>query len=283
MTCPGLFEIAFPAVVLLLTVSCTCLNNPIAPAGGAEGAAELGEPVDVEFIASIDQTPQRYVKRLPKDFDPRRRHDVLIALHGRGSDRWQYAKHPRDECRGARAIAARYGMIFISPDYRGLTAGMNAAAEADMVQIIAMIRREHSVGKVFLTGGSMGGMSVLAFAAHHGELIDGVASANGRADLLFKEPDDPAAAPDALPRQLDTTGELAPEFTPEKFTMPVAFTLGGRDTMVPPDSVRRLYASLRDRGKRDVLIIDRPEGGHATDFPDTVASLTFVIEAAYGR
>ena len=30
----------------------------------------------------------------------------LIALHGHGSDRWQYIKDPRDECRVARDVAA---------------------------------------------------------------------------------------------------------------------------------------------------------------------------------
>ena len=61
--------------------------------------------------------------------------------------------------------------------------------------------------------------------------------------------------------------------------MPVAFTVGGKDTVVSPDSVRRLYAKLQQINKRDVLMIDRPDKGHATDYGDTVASLEFVIEA----
>ena len=55
---------------------------------------------------------------LPTDFDPTKQYDVIIALHGSGSTRTQYAYDTRDECRATRDVAANHDMIMICPDYR---------------------------------------------------------------------------------------------------------------------------------------------------------------------
>ena len=60
---------------------------------------------DVTLVADCDGTTQRYVVMLPQGFKTGRSHDVLIALHGHGSDRWQFVKDSRDECRAARDVA----------------------------------------------------------------------------------------------------------------------------------------------------------------------------------
>ena len=66
---------------------------------------------DMTFIASHDGTQQRYVRRLHAGFDATTACDALVALHGHGSDRWQFVKDPRDECRAARDAATEYGMV----------------------------------------------------------------------------------------------------------------------------------------------------------------------------
>ena len=63
--------------------------------------------------------------------------------------------------------------------------------------------------------------------------------------------------------------------------MPIAATVGGRDTSVPPDSVRRLMGVLQKQG-RPVLLIDRPEDGHSTNYEDTAAAVRFVVEKIRG-
>ena len=60
--------------------------------------------IDVVFTAACDGTEQRYVMLLPDRFNSGRPHDILVALHGHGSDRWQFARDPRDECRAARDV-----------------------------------------------------------------------------------------------------------------------------------------------------------------------------------
>ena len=107
------------------------------------------EPEDITFIATIDQTEQRYVRILPAEYSRDARHDVLIALHGHGSDRWQYIKEGRGECKSARDAATKHRMIFISPDYRARTSWMGPRAEADLVQIIADLKKQHTIGRVF--------------------------------------------------------------------------------------------------------------------------------------
>jgi LmbE family N-acetylglucosaminyl deacetylase len=61
--------------------------------------------------------------------------------------------------------------------------------------------------------------------------------------------------------------------------MPVGLTTGGRDALVPPDSVVRLAAILK-RLQPNVLLIHRPEGGHETNYADGKAVLDFVIAKA---
>jgi len=253
-------------------------------AAAPDASPALGEPTDVSFVAAVDGTTQYYVLRLPPGFDPAQEHHVLIALHGHGSDRQQYATVDRDECRAARDAAARYGMLFVAPDYRAKTSWMGPAAEADVVQIIGDLRRAYRVGKVFLVGGSMGGSSALTFAALHPELIAGVSSQNGTANHLeYRNFQDAIQASFGGPKAQipEEYKRRSAEYWPERLTMPVAMTVGGTDTSVPPDSVRRL-ANVLQQIDRTVLLIDRPQVGHSTDYADTTAALDFVICHALG-
>lgn len=237
---------------------------------------------DIAFTAKADGSEQRYVELLPPGFKAAEAHDVLLAFHGHGSDRWQFIRDARGECKGARDVAARFGMIFVSPDYRAKTSWMGPLAEADTVQLIAELRQRHRVGRVFLVGGSMGGTAVLTFAALHPDLIAGVCSLNGTANLVEYDKFQDAIAASfggTKVQVLDEYKKRSAELWPEKFTMPVAFTTGGRDTVVPPQSVLRLAEKLK-QAKRKVLLLHREDGGHATTFEDTVAAAEFVLREA---
>lgn len=250
----------------------------------AASAQELGPARDLSFTAAVDGTTQLYVERLPPEFDPAQTHHLLIALHGHGSDRWQYATAASGSPVAARAIALKYRMILICPDYRAKTSWMGPEAEADVVQLIALLRKEHNVGSVFLVGGSMGGSSVLTFTALHPDLVAGVCSCNGTANHLEYE-----RFQDAIRASFGGTKREIPleykkrsaEYFPEAFTMPVAITAGGKDTSVPADSVVRLAGILRRLGRK-VLLIFREQGGHSTTPEDAMAALEFVVRHALG-
>lgn len=237
---------------------------------------------DVVFTASLDGTEQRYVRILPAQFQPNQPHDVLIALHGHGSDRWQFVKQERGECKASRDFATKHGMIFVSPDYRATTSWMGPKAESDLVQIIGDIRKQYRIGRVFICGGSMGGTSALAFAVLRPQLIDGVAAMNGTANFLeYTQFQDAISASFGGPK-VAIPGEYkkrSAEYWPELLTMPVAMSTGGKDTLVPPHSCLRLESVLKQLN-RPVLLLHREQGGHDTNYEDSTAILEFMFQKA---
>ena len=67
---------------------------------------------DVAFVAKCDKTEQRYVLIYPEGFKGNQPHHLLVALHGHGSDRWQFARAAIDEAKAARDVAAARRMLF---------------------------------------------------------------------------------------------------------------------------------------------------------------------------
>jgi len=237
-------------------------------------------PADIAFTATLDQTEQRYILMLPQGYQPGEPRDLLIALHGHGADRWQFATHPRDECRATRDAAAEHGMILVSPDYRAKTSWMGPAAEADLLQIIGDLKKAYPIRHTILAGGSMGATSALTFTALHPDLIQGVVALNGTANHLEYEQFQEAIAESFGGTKQEVPEEYyrrSAEYFPLQFTMPVALTTGGQDTSVPPDSVTRLAAILQ---KLNPMLrhIHRPDVGHATNYEDTRDAIKFVLE-----
>ncbi|MCA9175666.1 MAG: alpha/beta fold hydrolase [Planctomycetales bacterium] len=238
---------------------------------------------DIAFVAEADGTQQRYVQQLPARFDAERPVDVLIALHGHGSDRWQFIRQSRAECRAVRDVASRAGMILISPDYRASTSWMGPLAEADTLQIITKLKRTYQVRHVVLCGASMGGSACLTFAALHPDLVDGVVSMNGTANHVEYQNFQDAIAASFGGSKADRPDEYrrrSAELWSHRLTMPTAFTVGGKDASVPPHSVLRLATTLqraKSSTRCSTKLLHRPEGGHSTTYEDAVAALDFVI------
>lgn len=243
---------------------------------------ETFPPEDITFTAICDGSEQRYVVLRPPGFQPDSPHDVLIALHGHGADRWQFIQSPRDECRACREFAAERKLLYISPDYRAKTSWMGPQAEADVVQLIASLRQRPAVRRVFLCGASMGGSASLTFAALHPELIAGVASMNGTANHLEYSQFQEAISQSFGGKKIDIPLEYkrrSAEYWPEALTMPIGLTTSGKDTLVPPDSVQRL-AGVLTQLQRDVLLIHRPETGHETNYADARRILEYMFDHA---
>lgn len=237
------------------------------------------EPMDVTFTAKLDQTEQRYVVVLPEGFEATSQHDVLVALHGHGSDRWQFVKDGRDECRAARDAAQKFHAIYVSPDYRAKTSWMGPAAEADLLQILSELKTKYRVAKVIVSGGSMGGTAALTFAALHPDQVDGVVSMNGTANLVEYRQFQDAIAVSFGGSKSDKPEEYrrrSAELQAKQLAMPIATTTGGQDKLVPPDSVLRLMESLRKQGRR-IHSRHRPDGGHDTKYADAMEAYEFVF------
>jgi dipeptidyl aminopeptidase/acylaminoacyl peptidase len=260
-----------------------CLANLLIVVVILRGALPLvhaAETEDVAFTANGDATEQRYVLVLPAEFDPKATTSVLIVLHGHGSDRWQFVKDERDECRAARDAAAAHRMIYVSPDYRARTSWMGPTAEADTLQIIDELKGRFRIGKVVISGGSMGGTAALTFAALHPDKVDGVVSMNGTANLVeYAQFQDAISASYGGSKQEkpDEYRKRSAELHADKLTMPIGITTGGLDTLVPPDSVLRMADALQKQNRK-LRLIHRPEGGHSTNYADAAAAFEFVLK-----
>lgn len=237
---------------------------------------------DIEFISEADGSAQRYIEVLPELWDSSQSYHAIIALHGHGSDRHQVPDDPRDECRAMRDIASQFGMILLSPDYRAPTSWMGPAAEQDMLQIIRELRGRRKIDRLFLCGGSMGGTSALIFTALHPSLVDGVCALNPTANMLEYDNFQDAIAESYGGAKQECPNEYrrrSPEFTPERFAMPLSITTGGLDTVVPPQSAMSLAAEAA-KFNQNVLLVHRPETGHLTNYKDAITALEFVISRA---
>ncbi len=259
----------------------TCI---VVLSGASFGGAELGPCQDVNFVADIDGATQKYVLRLPADFNNSQPHNLLVGLHGGLADRWQYAQATEwREIVATRDFAAEHGMILVSPDYRGKFCWMNLKAEADVVQIINDLRKQYKIDKVFVCGASMGGAACLTFAVLHPDMVDGVASMNGIANFLEYENDTVKEAFGGTRAQIPIEyKKRSAEYWPERLTMPVAFTASGRDELCPPQSIRR-FANVLKQMQQPVMLIYRETEGHRTSYEDAKAILEFVVESAKSK
>jgi pimeloyl-ACP methyl ester carboxylesterase len=264
----------FPTLKSIIASSCgfLFLSNPL----------HAKDPTDIRFLSKADATEQHYVELLPSGFDAAKPLDVIIALHGHGSDRWQFIKDQRAECKGLRDVAEKYGLLLVSPDYRAKTSWMGPVAEQDVVQILAELPHRHKVGRIFFAGGSMGGTGALIFGVLHPELIAGICALNPTANLLEYDKFQDAIAASYGGTKATAASQYkvrSPELWPEKLTMPLALTTGGLDQVVPPESTLRLAEALKKAGRK-VLSLHRPAGAHSTNYEDTIQALEFMLFSA---
>jgi predicted esterase len=240
---------------------------------------------DIVFTAACDGSQQHYMLLLPHSFEPGVPHDLLIALHGQGADRHQFMQRSRGETQATLEVAAAYALILVTPDYRAPASWMGPRAESDLTQIIGELKSRYRIRHLILSGASMGGTGALTYTALHPEIVDAVVAMNGTANLLEYDNYQPAistsfgGAKDHIPAEYK---RRSAEYWPERFTMPVALTIGGHDTTVPPDSVLRLAAILHNL-KTPVFLMHRPDGGHETNLADAKAALEFAVQVLAER
>ena len=273
------YRVAGSVLIVSLGLSTALAQNESFKIDGLDG------PREVEFTARVDGSRQRYVEFLPAGYASNRACSLLVFLHGHGSDCWQITRGSQwQEIQAVCEAAARHGLILISPDYRATTSWMGPLAEADLVQILEEQKQRHRLRRILLSGGSMGGTSVLIFTALHPELVHGVISLNGTANMM-----EFTGFPEAIAAsyggnkeaKADEYARRSPELAPGRFkALPIAFTAGGRDTVVPPQSVLRFSKELARQNPGQVLMLYREAEGHSTSAQDVMAALEFVIERA---
>ncbi len=229
---------------------------------------------------AFDDTEQQYFEYLPGNYDESKTTTLIVALHGHGSDLGQIFNGVHAEFNAVLDVAANHNAIVISPQYRGTTSWMGPAAEKDVEQIIVEQKEKRKIDRVLITGASMGGSSSLTFASLHPELVDAVVAMNGTANHLEYERFQDAISDSFGGSKIEIPMEYkkrSAEYFPEKFLgKTLAITLGSLDTVVEPDSARRLALVLKKIGG-DVLLIERENEGHRTGYSDARSALEYVF------
>lgn len=200
--------------------------------------------------------------------------DVAFYLHGHGGVPEQLFSHP---CLvGLPELATRAGVTLVAPNLRG-NAWMGPAAEADLLQLLAEVRREWRPRRLLLTGASMGGTSTLIFEGLHPEVFDGYLAFCGAADMREYAAfcrEHQGAIPvlghiaDAIAQSYGGSPDEQPEVYRQRsateqasrFVRPTIFVHGGNDAIIPVGPARRLAQSLA--GRAGIRYIEDPAGGH---------------------
>ncbi|MBR5757657.1 MAG: prolyl oligopeptidase family serine peptidase [Thermoguttaceae bacterium] len=240
-------------------------------------------PIEATFIefASDDGTKEFYYEYVPETFDPAKTSTLIVALHGHGSECGQVFNGVYNEFRATNDIAATHNAVVVSPNYGSITSWMGPEGERDLLLILEHQKSKRRYDRVVLSGGSMGASSTLTFVALHPELIDGAVSMNGTANHLeyenFQEAISESFGGSKSEIPLEYKKRSA-EYYPENFlNVPIAITLGSLDTVVPPDSARRLAETIRKIGGT-VLLIERGDIGHSTPYDESLQAFEFVFK-----
>ncbi len=245
-------------------------------------------PIDATLIEfeSEDGAKEFYYEYVPETFDPNKTTTLIVALHGHGSECGQIFTGAHNEFRATNDFAKTHNSVVISPNYGSITSWMGPEGERDLLSILEDQKSKRKYDRVVLSGASMGGSSTFTFAALHPELIDGAVSMNGTANHLEYE-----NFQDAISASFGGSKSEVPleykkrsaEYYPENFlNIPIAITLGSLDTVVQPDSARRLAETIRKIGGT-VLLIERADIGHLTPYDESWQAFEFVFKELDSR
>jgi dipeptidyl aminopeptidase/acylaminoacyl peptidase len=257
------------------------LENPI-----------TGGIVQHEFSSSLDASPQTF---LEKDFcqaAPNGERLVFIYLHGAKSHQEQgmTAGIYNGAFERWEAELASRSAVYICPEYRG-NSWMGPAAEADLQDILLLVRERYPVRRLILAGGSMGGTSALIFASRFPKAVDGV--------IALCPCTDPVEFFNSLPNHfLESYGLIesyggSPAKVPGVYSdrtsrnradvlasLPVAIVHGSADAIIGVEHSRGLVRQLLARGAR-CHYTEIPEGDHDAPVQVPLSELLdFVISSA---
>lgn len=231
------------------------------------GDAYPRETQRITFTSAFDGA-EDWALFLPGDS----RKSTIVYLHGSFSQADQIftRKDVRDFWL-TRIRNAHHGLL--SVNMRG-TSYMSPAATADLTELLDYCRAKLGCRRFVLLGGSGGASSAMAYAVLHPERVDGVV-AMGMCDIFARLDFARRSNNPVLQRLAKTVfaaygGDL--EERPELYrarsvlahvdhlTMPVVFTMGEADALIPVAEARKIAAAMQ--GKPNFVYYEVPGGNH---------------------
>ena len=189
------------------------------------------------YRSKVDDTLQPYRFFIPSSYDSSKQWPLVVALHGMGGDENSFF-NGYDE--GAiKRLAESRGYLVVCPKGRQPASMYLAAAEKDVIDVIAEMKREFSIDetRIYLTGHSMGGYGTWSIAVNHPDLFAALApfAGGGMPQVIVK---------------LRTIAHI-----------PWIVVHGDADPTVPVGESRRMVKAGQDLGI-EIKYIEVPGGNH---------------------
>ena len=186
------------------------------------------------YRSAIDQTLQPYRVFVPSSYDGGTPAPLVIALHGAGGDENDFLDGYRDS--PLKPGAERLRFLVVCPKGRAPNSGYRGAAERDVFDVLAEVRRDYRVDsrRIYLMGHSMGAFATWRLAAEHPDLFAALGTISGGGD----------------PGEADKLRNI-----------PQYVVHGALDQVVPVARSRIMVEALRKAGA-EVVYVELPGAGH---------------------
>jgi len=186
------------------------------------------------YRSTVDHSLQPYRLFVPVGYDGRRDFPLVVALHGAGGDENDFFdSYPEAPL---KPEAQRLGFLVVCPEGRGPTSGYRGAAEQDVFDVLAEVRRDYRIDprRIYLMGHSMGAYATWRLAAQHPGIfaaLGPMAGGGNPADILKLR------------------------------DVPQYVVHGAMDGTVPVAQSRAMVAAARHAGA-EVVYVELPKAGH---------------------
>jgi predicted esterase len=186
------------------------------------------------YRSQVDRTLQPYRLFVPDAYNDSRDFPLVVALHGSGGDENDFFDSYQEA--PMKPEAQRLGFLVVCPKGRNPTSGYRGAAEQDVFDVIAEVRRDYRVDprRIYLMGHSMGAFATWRLAAAHPDMFAALGPIAGGGD---------------------------PSEMTKLRRMPQYVVHGVLDVAVPVAQSRAMVAAARKVGA-PVVYIELPTAGH---------------------
>jgi predicted esterase len=186
------------------------------------------------YRSAVDRTLQPYRLFIPDAYNASGDFPLVVALHGSGGDENDFFDSYQES--PMKPEAQRLGFLVVCPKGRNPTSGYRGAAEQDVFDVIAEVRRDYHVDprRIYLMGHSMGAYATWRLAASHPDLFAALGPIAGGGD------------PDEMAKLSH---------------MPQYVVHGVLDVAVPVAQSRAMVAAARKLGA-PVVYVELPSAGH---------------------